>query len=303
MVGSALVRAAEAKGGIELLVRTRAELDLCDQQAVSGFLAVERPDQVIIAAARVGGIGANVAFPAQFLYENLAIASNLVHGSFEVGVPRVLNLSSSCIYPREAPQPMPEDSLLTGPLEPTNESYSVAKIAGVKLCQHYRAQHGVLFHSAVPTNLYGRGDNYHPDHSHVVAALLRRFHEAKENEDREVVIWGTGSARREFLHVDDLAQACLHLLKCDEPPDWVNVGCGSDVSILDLATTIAGVVGFRGEIVTDPAKPDGAPRKLLEVAKLKNLGWEPSISLEEGLRDTYQWFLREVESGSLRVLR
>ena len=302
MVGSALVRAAAALEGVKLLLRSRADLDLCDQRAVSGFLAEERPDVVINAAARVGGIGANSVLPARFLYENLTIVANLVDAAYQSGVGRFLNLSSSCIYPREAPQPLSESSLLSGPLEPTNESYSVAKIAGVKLCQYYRAQYGVLFHSVVPANLYGRGDNYHPDHSHVVAALLRRFHQAKEDGAREVEIWGTGSVRREFLHVDDLARSCFHLLECDNPPDWINVGWGRDVSILELATVIAQVVGFSGEIVTDPAKPDGAPRKLLDVTGLKSLGWEPEIPLQRGLEDTYRWFLRETETGALRVL-
>ncbi|MEC9054469.1 MAG: GDP-L-fucose synthase [Verrucomicrobiota bacterium] len=302
MAGSALVRAAVAHEGVELVLRPRSDLDLCDQRAVCGFLAEERPDVVINAAARVGGIGANSALPARFLYENLTIAANLVDAAHQAGVGRFLNLSSSCIYPRGASQPLRESALLAGPLEPTNESYSVAKIAGVKLCQYYRAQYGVLFHSAVPANLYGRGDNYHPDHSHVVAALLRRFHEAREKGDSQVLIWGTGSVRREFLHVDDLARSCFHLLRCDNPPDWINVGWGRDVSILELATMIARVVGFSGEIVTDPTKPDGAPRKLLDVTGLKSLGWEPEISLQQGLEDTYRWFLRETETGVLRAL-
>lgn len=300
MVGAALVRAAPVAGEVELLLRSRAELDLCDQQAVFEFLGRERPDQVIIAAAKVGGIVANSTYPAEFIYQNLTIAANLIHGSYQAGVSRVLFLGSSCIYPKQAPQPMPESCLLSGPLEPTNEAYAVAKIAGLKLCQHYRAQYGVLYHSAMPTNLYGPGDNYHPENSHVIPALLRRFHEAKEKNAREVVIWGTGTPRREFLHVDDLARACFHLLGEEDPPDWVNVGSGSEVSILDLATAIGRTVGFKGDILTDPSKPDGTPRKLMEVSRMKKTGWEPTISLEEGLRSTYHSFLAERAAGSVR---
>jgi len=301
MVGAALVRAAPAAGEMELLLRSRAELDLCDQQAVFEFLGRERPDQVIIAAAKVGGIVANSTYPAEFVYQNLAIAANLIHGSYQAGVSRVLFLGSSCIYPKQAPQPMPESCLLSGPLEPTNEAYAVAKIAGLKLCQHYRAQYGVLYHSAMPTNLYGPGDNYHPENSHVIPALLRRFHEAKEKNAREVVIWGTGTPRREFLHVDDLARACFHLLGEEDPPDWVNVGSGSEVSILDLATAIGRTVGFKGDILTDPSKPDGPPRKLMDVSRMKKTGWEPTVSLEEGLRTTYDCFLAERAAGSVRT--
>lgn len=301
MVGAALVRAAPAAGEMELLLRSRAELDLCDQQAVFEFLGRERPDQVIIAAAKVGGIVANSTYPAEFVYQNLAIAANLIHGSYQAGVSRVLFLGSSCIYPKQAPQPMPESCLLSGPLEPTNEAYAVAKIAGLKLCQHYRAQYGVLYHSAMPTNLYGPGDNYHPENSHVIPALLRRFHEAKEKNAREVVIWGTGTPRREFLHVDDLARACFHLLGEEDPPDWVNVGSGSEVSILDLATAIGRIVGFKGDILTDPSKPDGPPRKLMDVSRMKKTGWEPTVSLEEGLRITYDCFLVERAAGSVRT--
>jgi len=301
MVGAALVRAASAAGAVELLLRSRAELDLCDQQAVFEFLGRERPDQVIIAAAKVGGIVANSTYPAEFAYQNLAIAANLIHGSYQAGVGRVLFLGSSCIYPKQAPQPMPESCLLSGPLEPTNEAYAVAKIAGLKLCQHYRSQYGVLYHSAMPTNLYGPGDNYHPENSHVIPALLRRFHEAKEKNAGEVVIWGTGRPRREFLYVDDLAGACFHLLGEENPPDWVNVGSGSEVSILDLATAIGRTVGFKGDILTDPTKPDGTPRKLMDVSRMKKTGWEPTVSLEEGLRITYDCFLAEHAAGSLRT--
>jgi GDP-L-fucose synthase len=263
MVGAALLREAEAlRSGDELLLRTRKELDLTDQRAVFDFLASEEPDQVIVAAAKVGGIHANGTYPAEFLYENLAIAANLVHGSYLAGVKRLLFLGSSCIYPKAAPQPMPETCLLSSPLEPTNEAYAVAKIAGLKLCQHYRAQYGVMFHSAMPTNLYGPGDNYHSENSHVIPALLRRFHEAKEAGDEEVVIWGSGTPKREFLHVNDLAKACFHLLESEDPCDWINVGSGSEVSILELATAIARTVGYAGQIKTDPSKPDGPPRNL-----------------------------------------
>ncbi|MCU0752810.1 MAG: GDP-L-fucose synthase, partial [Akkermansiaceae bacterium] len=257
MVGSALVREAARRGGFHVITASRGELDLCDQRAVFDFLAAEKPDAVIIAAAKVGGIHANSAYPADFIYENLAIAANLVEGSRRAGVERVLFLGSSCIYPKLAPQPMREDCLLTSPLEPTNEAYAIAKIAGLKLCQHYRTQHGLLYHSAMPTNLYGPGDNYHPQNSHVIPALIRRFHEAKERGDAAVTIWGTGTPRREFLHVDDLAAACLHLMELDNPPDWVNVGTGEDLTILELARLVAETTGFSGEILTDPTKPDG----------------------------------------------
>lgn len=302
MVGAALLREAEALcSGDELLLRTRKELDLTDQRAVFDFLASEQPDQVIVAAAKVGGIHANDTYPAEFLYENLAIAANLVHGSYLAGVKRLLFLGSSCIYPKAAPQPMPESCLLSSPLEPTNEAYAVAKIAGLKLCQHYRAQYGVMFHSAMPTNLYGPGDNYHPENSHVIPALLRRFHEAKERDDEEVVIWGSGTPKREFLHVKDLAKACFHLLESEDPRDWINVGSGSEVSILELSTAIAKTVGYSGQIKTDPSKPDGTLRKLMDVSLLTASGWQPTISLEEGLRETYQCFLIELEEGSVRA--
>jgi len=302
MVGAALLREAEAlRSGDELVLRTRKELDLTDQRAVFDFLASEEPDQVIVAAAKVGGIHANDTYPAEFLYENLAIAANLVHGSYLAGVKRLLFLGSSCIYPKAAPQPMPESCLLSSPLELTNEAYAVAKIAGLKLCQHYRAQYGVMFHSAMPTNLYGPGDNYHSENSHVIPALLRRFHEAKEGGDEEVVIWGSGTPKREFLHVNDLAKACFHLLESEDPCDWINVGSGREISILELATAIARTVGYAGQIKTDPSKPDGTPRKLMDASQLRASGWQPTISLEEGLRETYQCFLLELEEGSVRA--
>lgn len=301
MVGAALVREAEKLGGFEVITATRTELDLCNQAAVFDFLASQKPDIVIIAAAKVGGIHANSTYPADFIYENLAIASNLVEGSRRAEVPRVLFLGSSCIYPKLAPQPMPEDCLLTSPLEVTNEAYAIAKIAGLKLCQHYRAQHGILYHSAMPTNLYGPGDNYHPENSHVIPALIRRFHEAKARGDASVTIWGTGTPRREFLHVHDLASACFHLLTLDAPPDWVNVGVGDDVTIFELASLVAETIGFTGEILTDPTKPDGTPRKLLDISKIRATGWEPLVSFKDGLAAAYQDFLATLASGQARL--
>jgi GDP-L-fucose synthase len=301
MVGSALMREAEKRGGFQLVTTTRDQLNLLDQHAVFDFLAAEKPDTVIIAAAKVGGIHANSTYPADFIYENLTIAANLVEGSRQAGVPRVLFLGSSCIYPKMAPQPMPEACLLTSPLEITNEAYAVAKIAGLKLCQHYRAQHGLTYHSAMPTNLYGPGDNYHPENSHVIPALIRRFHEAKERGDATVTIWGTGTPRREFLHVDDLARACFHLLSLDSPPDWVNVGVGEDITIFELASLVARTVGFTGDIATDPTKPDGTPRKLLDISAIKTTGWSPEVSFEQGLAAAYQDFLASLATGDARL--
>ncbi|MCW1885191.1 GDP-L-fucose synthase [Luteolibacter flavescens] len=301
MVGSALVREAGKQGGHEVITAGRDTLDLLNQQAVFDFLAAEKPDIVIIAAAKVGGIHANATYPADFIYENLSIASNLVEGSRRAGVPRVLFLGSSCIYPKMAPQPMPEDCLLTSPLEVTNEAYAIAKIAGLKLCQHYRAQHGLMYHSAMPTNLYGPGDNYHPENSHVIPALIRRFHEAKVAGAPSVTIWGTGTPRREFLHVDDLAAACFHLLGLESPPDWVNVGVGDDVTILELAQLVAETVGYTGEILTDPTKPDGTPRKLMDVSKIKGTGWTPEIAFRDGLAGAYQDLLATLETGAARL--
>ena len=301
MVGTALVREAEKLGGFQIITATRDQLDLCDQSAVFDFLATEKPDIVIIAAAKVGGIHANSTYPADFIYENLTIAANLVEGSHRAGVPRVLFLGSSCIYPKMAPQPMPEDCLLTSPLEITNEAYSIAKIAGLKLCQHYRAQHGLKYHSAMPTNLYGPGDNYHLENSHVIPGMIRRFHEAKDRGDATVTIWGTGTPRREFLHVHDLAAACFHLLSLDSPPDWVNVGVGDDVTIHELASLVAKTTGFTGGILTDPSKPDGTPRKLLDISKIKATGWLPVVSFEEGLAAAYQDFLSTLATGAARL--
>ena len=301
MVGSALVREAAKLGGYQVITTTRDQLDLCSQEAVFDFLATEKPDIVIIAAAKVGGIHANSTYPADFIYENLTIAANLIEGSRQADVPRVLFLGSSCIYPKMAPQPMPEDCLLTSPLEVTNEAYAIAKIAGLKLCQHYRAQHGITYHSAMPTNLYGPGDNYHPENSHVIPALIRRFHEAKENGAETVTIWGTGTPRREFLHVDDLAAACFHLLSLDSPPDWVNVGVGEDVTIFELASLVAETVGYQGQILTDPTKPDGTPRKLLDISLIKNTGWSPVVPFRDGLAAAYQDFLTTLSTGAARL--
>jgi GDP-L-fucose synthase len=267
---------------------------------VDAFFAGARPEVVIFAAARVGGIHANATYPADFMHENLVMEMNAIHAAWRRGVKRLLFLGSSCIYPREAPQPMPESCLLTSPLEPTNEAYALAKIAGLKYCAYLRRQHGVLFHSAMPTNLYGPGDNYHPRDSHVLPALIRRFHEAKAAGAGEVTIWGTGSPRREFLHVDDLAAGLLHLLGVDDPPDWVNIGTGEDLPIRELAALVAEVVGFDGEIRTDPSMPDGTPRKLLDVSLLRGLGWRPRIGLRDGIAGAYADFLEALESGRLR---
>jgi GDP-L-fucose synthase len=300
MVGGALVRRLQREPDVELVLRTRGELDLTDPAAVDAFYAAERPEAVVVAAARVGGIHANATFPADFLWENLAIGANTIHGAWRAGVPRLLFLGSSCIYPKLAPQPIPEDSLLTGPLEPTNEAYALAKIAGLKLCQYYRQQYGARFHSAMPTNLYGPGDNYHPQHSHVLPALIRRFHAARTAGQAEVAAWGSGTPRREFLHVDDLADACVFLLTLARPPDWINVGTGSDVTIRELTETVAAVTGYAGRVVWDATKPDGTPRKLLDVGRLTALGWQAKIPLADGIRATYASFLAEQAAGTLR---
>ena len=300
MVGAALVRRFSGQPGVTLCLRSRRELDLTSQAAVEAFYAAERPDVAIIAAAKVGGIHANNTYPADFLFDNLAIAANSIHGAWRAGVRRLLFLGSSCIYPKHAPQPMTEDCLLTSALEPTNEAYAIAKIAGLKLCQYYRRQHGVAFHSAMPTNLYGPGDNYHPQNSHVLPALIRRFHEAREQGRPEVVAWGTGSPRREFLHVDDLADACAFLLGQAEPPDWINVGTGTDVTIRELTELVAEVTGYRGRIVWDATKPDGTPRKLMDVSRLSALGWRARVNLREGVERTYASFREELAAGRLR---
>lgn len=300
MVGSALVRRFQNVAGVTLVTRTRQELNLSDQAAVAAFYQAERPDAAIIAAGKVGGIHANSTYPAEFIYENLAIATNCIHGAWKAGVKRLLFLGSSCIYPKLAPQPMPEDCLLTSALEPTNEAYAIAKIAGLKMAEYYRKQYGVVYHSAMPTNLYGPNDNYHPQNSHVMPALIRRFHEARISDLPEVVAWGTGRPQREFLHADDLADACAFLLQLENPPDLVNVGCGSDVTIRELVEMVAEVVGYKGQIVWDKTKPDGTPRKLLDTTRLNQLGWQPRISLRDGLEQTYASFMEEMRSNRLR---
>jgi GDP-L-fucose synthase len=300
MVGSALVRRFAREKDVHLVSRVKRELDLTNQAQVQAFFAAERPDVAIIAAAKVGGIHANNTYPADFIYDNMIVAANTIHAAHASGVKRLLFLGSSCIYPKLAPQPMPEDCLLTSPLEPTNEAYAIAKIAGLKLCQYYRKQYHVLFHSAMPTNLYGPVDNYHPQNSHVLPALIRKFHEAKQENRPEVIAWGTGSPRREFLHVDDLADACAFLLRLDNPPDWINVGTGTDVTIKELTETIAAVTGYSGRIVWDSSKPDGTPRKLMDVSRLTALGWRARLGLREGVERTYQSFLAEKAAGTLR---
>jgi GDP-L-fucose synthase len=302
MVGSAIIRSLRARGFDHLLLRTRKELDLRDAAAVREFYARENPDVVIVAAARVGGIHANSTYPAEFIHENLAIAHNTIHEGWRHRVKRLLFLGSSCIYPREAPQPMTEECLLTSPLEPTNEAYAIAKITGLKLCQYYRKQYGVLFHSAMPTNLYGPGDNYHPENSHVLPALIRRFHEAVLSKAPSVTLWGTGVARREFLHADDLADGVLAVLGMENPPDWINVGYGSDVTIREVAGVIAKITGFQGELVWDSSKPDGTLRKLMDSSKLLATGWRPKYELETGLRHAYEDFLAAQSDGQLREL-
>jgi len=300
MVGSAIVRQLETYADCEILTRSHAELDLTDQAAVADWMRESKPDAVILAAAKVGGILANDTYPAEFIYENLMMECNVIHQAYANGVKRLLFLGSSCIYPKHAEQPMREDALLTGVLEPTNEPYAVAKIAGIKLCESYNRQYGVDYRSVMPTNLYGPNDNFHPDNSHVVPAMLRRFHEAALHGDNAVVVWGTGTPKREFLHVDDMAAASLFVLELDQASyqantepmlSHINVGTGTDVTIRKLAETIAKVTGFNGEIVFDTDKPDGTPRKLMDVSRLAKLGWRSTIKLEDGLREAYQWFL------------
>ncbi len=295
MVGRAVVRALQARGYGNILTRSRESLDLLDAGAANDFFARHQPKTVILCAARVGGIHANRSFPTEFMRDNLLIALNVIEAARKHGVTRLLNLGSSCIYPRDAPQPLREDALLTGPLEPTNEAYALAKIAALKLCTYVRRQYGLCYHSAMPTNLYGTGDNYHPEHSHVIPGLLRRFHEAKVSGADSVTIWGTGTPRREFLHADDLAAALLHLLETESPPDVVNIGTGKDIPIRELATLIAETVGFQGRILTNPHMPDGTPRKCLDTGKITALGWSPRIPLKIGLKKTYADFL--LESG------
>ena len=307
MVGSAILRELKRRGYSNLIYRTRQELDLTDQTAVRHFFDTEKPDQIYLAAAKVGGIHANNTYPAEFIYENLMVQNNVIHQGFLSGVKKILFLGSSCIYPKLAPQPMREDALLTGKLEPTNEPYAIAKIAGIKLCESYNRQyglsHGVDYRSVMPTNLYGPGDNYHPENSHVIPGLIQRFHEAKISNAKNITIWGSGKPKREFLHVDDMASASIFIMNLsyktyqsltNEMQSHINVGCGSDIAISDLAQLISRIVGFSGEITFDFSKPDGPPRKLLNVERLKNLGWCSQINLEDGLVKTYQSFLKEM---------
>ena len=289
LVGSAICRRLQADG-IEPLVADRAELDLLDQKGVDQWFREHEVDQVYVAAARVGGIYANDTYPAEFIHDNLAIQTNLIHAAWQYGVNKLLFLGSSCIYPKLAPQPMAEDLLLTGPLEPTNEWYAIAKIAGIKMCQAYRKQYGFDAIAVMPTNLYGPGDNFDLENSHVLPALIRKFHEAKLAGTPEVTVWGTGSPRREFLHVDDLADACVFLMQNYSSGEILNVGWGRDISIAELVETVREIVGFEGEIVYDTAKPDGTPRKLLDTSRLEGLGWTPSILLEDGIAETYEWY-------------
>jgi len=304
MVGSSIVRHLQSQGYTNIVTRTHAELDLTNQTQVRDFFAQEKPAQVYLAAAKVGGIHANNAFPAEFIYQNLMMEANIIHEAFSVGVQKLLFLGSSCIYPKMAPQPMPEDALLTGTLEATNEPYAIAKIAGIKLCESYNRQygvsHGVDYRSVMPTNLYGPGDNYHSENSHVIPALIRRFHEAKLSNAETVVIWGTGTPRREFLFVDDMAAASIHVMTVDKATydshtqpmqSHINVGYGADVTIEELAHTIARVVGFKGQIAFDRTKPDGTPRKWMDSARISNLGWKPVVALEDGLKVAYQDFV------------
>jgi len=294
MVGSALIRGLETAGFSKLLKRDRSELDLGDSEAVTKFFCNEKPEVVIFAAAKVGGIKANNEQPVEFLLENLRVQNNVIAAAHESGVRKLLFLGSSCIYPKLAPQPIPESALLSGPLEATNEAYAIAKIAGVKLCQAFSREYGANFISAMPTNLYGPNDNFDLETSHVLAALLRKAYEAKKSSARELVVWGTGTPRREFLHVDDCASACLFLLEKYDSPEIINVGCGEDISIHELAELICDVVGFDGELSWDKTKPDGTPRKLLDLSKLRGLGWTPTIPLRDGIAQTYEWFLKNV---------
>ncbi|MFV1495219.1 GDP-L-fucose synthase, partial [Phaeobacter sp. JH20_02] len=312
MVGGAILRRLQARRAagddIQLITRTSAELDLTDQAMVQAFFAAERPDQVVLAAAKVGGIHANNTYPADFIYENLMIECNVIHAAHQHGVERLLQLGSSCIYPKHAPQPMAEAALLTDRLEATNEPYAIAKIAGIKLCESYNRQYGRDYRSVMPTNLYGPGDNFHPENSHVLPALIRRFDAAVRAGEDHVTIWGTGTPRREFLHVDDMAAASLFVLDLDPATyqretspmlSHINVGCGQDISILELAEIVAGVVGFDGEIRTNPEQPDGTPRKLMDVSRLARLGWQAKIALRDGIAQTYAWYLQQ-DQASLR---
>jgi len=298
LVGSALIRRLQSDQSVQILTINRGSVDLRDGAAVEQWFARETPDQVYFAAAKVGGIHANASYPAEFLHDNLSMQNHVIDAAYRHGASKFLFLGSSCIYPKFAPQPIHESALLTGPLEPTNEWYAIAKIAGIKMCQAYRVQYGFDAISLMPTNLYGPGDNFHPENSHVLPALMRRLHLAAQANDLTVTIWGTGTPRREFLHVDDLADACVHLMRNYSGGDIVNVGVGEDLSILELARKVASVVGYRGQIQTDPSKPDGTPRKLLDVSRLHQLGWRARIDLDAGLASTYDWFLKN--SGQIR---
>ncbi len=301
MVGSAIVRALQNAGYENLVLRAHKDLDLTSQTSTEDFFNAQKPDVAVIAAAKVGGILANSTYPAEFIEINLAIALNSIRAARKAGVKRLLFLGSTCIYPRMAPQPIPESALLTSELEKTNEAYAIAKIAGLKLCEYYRKQYGLCYHSAMPTNLYGPGDNYHEKNSHVLPALIRRFHEAKVSNAESVELWGTGTPLREFLHVDDLASACVHLLNLDNPPDLVNLGSGEEVSIRELAEIVAETVGFKGKIIRDETKPDGTPRKLCDTTLLRSLGWSPKYSIKDGVKSAYESFLSELESGKIRI--
>ena len=292
LAGSAILRALQSRGYSRLIVRTHQELELTDARAVKEFFQQERPESVFLAAAKVGGIQANNTLPAEFLRENLLIQTHVLHEAWQAGVKKMLFLGSSCIYPKLAPQPIPESALLTGELEPTNDAYALAKIAGIQLCKAYRKQHGANFIAVMPTNLYGPHDNFHPEHSHVLPALLRRFHEAQRDGLQEVTVWGSGTPKREFLHSDDLASACLFLMEHYDSPEIINIGWGQDCTIRELAEMIAKTVGYTGKLKWDDSRPDGTPRKVLDNRKLTALGWEPKISLQEGLRLTYQWYLK-----------
>jgi GDP-L-fucose synthase len=291
LVGSAIVRSLQKSGANNLLLRSHSELDLTDANAVNAFFAAERPEFVFLAAAKVGGIKANDTFPVEFLRDNLTIQTNVIDAAWRAGVTKLCFLGSSCIYPKLAPQPLREESLLTGPLEPTNEWYAIAKIAGIKMCQAYRRQYGFDAISVMPTNLYGPGDNFDLQSSHVLPAMIRRFHEAKLRGDKSLAIWGTGTPRREFMHVDDMAEATVHVMRKYSEPTHINIGVGHDLTILELAYLVAGIVGFRGEILTDPSKPDGTPRKLMDVSRLTALGWRPRVELAQGVEATYRWFV------------
>ena len=292
LAGSAILRALQSRGYSRLIVRTHQELELTDARAVKEFFQQERPESVFLAAAKVGGIQANNTLPAEFLRENLLIQTHVLHEAWQAGVKKMLFLGSSCIYPKLAPQPIPESALLTGELEPTNDAYALAKIAGIQLCKAYRKQYGANFIAVMPTNLYGPHDNFHPEHSHVLPALLRRFHEAQRDGLKEVTVWGSGTPKREFLHSDDLASACLFLMEHYDSPEIINIGWGQDCTIRELAEMIAKTVGYTGKLKWDDSRPDGTPRKVLDNRKLTALGWEPKISLQEGLRLTYQWYLK-----------